>query len=45
MSHANYSLSVRAAIPAKVGMLGRVLAAIGDAGAPGGGRGHHPLEL
>ena len=37
MSHANYSLSVRAAIPAKVGMLGRVLGAIGDAGAQVGG--------
>ena len=37
MSQANYSLSVRAAIPAKVGMLGRVLGAIGDAGAQVGG--------
>ena len=37
MSHANYSLTVRAAIPAKVGMLGRVLAAIGDAGGQVGG--------
>ena len=30
MSHANYSLTYRAAIPARVGMLGQVMAAIGD---------------
>ncbi|HMM49858.1 MAG TPA: malic enzyme-like NAD(P)-binding protein [Miltoncostaeaceae bacterium] len=30
MSHVNYSLTIRAAIRAEIGMLGRVLAAIGD---------------
>jgi malate dehydrogenase (oxaloacetate-decarboxylating) len=37
MSHANYSLTYRAAIPAQVGMLGRVMAAIGDAEGQVGG--------
>lgn len=37
MSHANYSLTIRAAIRAEIGMLGRVLAAIGDAGGLVGG--------
>ena len=37
MSHANYSLTIRAVIPAKVGMLGQVMAAIGDAGGQVGG--------
>lgn len=37
MSHANYSLTFRAAIPAKVGMLGQVMAAIGDADGQVGG--------
>ncbi len=37
MSQANYSLTIRAAIPSKIGMLGRVLAAIGDAGGDVGG--------
>jgi malate dehydrogenase (oxaloacetate-decarboxylating) len=37
MSHGNYSLSFRVGIPARVGMLGRVLAAIGDAGGEVGG--------
>lgn len=37
MSHANYSLTIRASIPARVGMLGRVMAAIGDAGGQVGG--------
>jgi malate dehydrogenase (oxaloacetate-decarboxylating) len=34
---ANYALTFRVAIPAKIGMLGRVLAAIGDAGGQVGG--------
>ncbi|WP_217914353.1 NAD-dependent malic enzyme [Miltoncostaea marina] len=37
MSNANYSLTIRAAIPARVGMLGRVMAAIGEAGGQVGG--------
>jgi malate dehydrogenase (oxaloacetate-decarboxylating) len=37
MSHANYSLTIRASIRADIGMLGRVLAAIGDAGGLVGG--------
>jgi malate dehydrogenase (oxaloacetate-decarboxylating) len=37
MSHANYSLTVRASIRAEIGMLGRVLAAIGDGGGVVGG--------
>src|SRR5690606_27502856 len=37
MSHANYSLTIRAAIRAEIGALGRVLAAIGDAGGEVGG--------
>lgn len=37
MSHANYSLTIRAAIRAEIGALGRVLAAIGDAGGQVGG--------
>ena len=37
MSQSNYSLTIRANIPAKVGMLGRVMAAIGDAGGQVGG--------
>jgi malate dehydrogenase (oxaloacetate-decarboxylating) len=37
MSQANHSLTIRATIPARVGMLGRVLAAIGEAGAEVGG--------
>jgi malate dehydrogenase (oxaloacetate-decarboxylating) len=37
MSHANYSLTIRAVIPAKVGMLGQVMAAIGDGGGQVGG--------
>lgn len=37
MSQPNYSLTVRATIPARVGMLGRVMAAIGDAGGQVGG--------
>lgn len=37
MSNANYSLTIRAAIRAEIGMLGRVLAAIGDAGGLAGG--------
>jgi malate dehydrogenase (oxaloacetate-decarboxylating) len=37
MSHANYSLTIRASIRAEIGMLGRVLAAIGDAGGLVGG--------
>jgi malate dehydrogenase (oxaloacetate-decarboxylating) len=37
MSQANYSLTIRAAIRAEIGMLGRVLAAIGDAGGLVGG--------
>ncbi len=37
MPQANHSLTIRATIPARVGMLGRVLAAIGEAGAEVGG--------
>ncbi len=37
MTHANYSLTIRAVIPAKVGMLGRVMAAIGEAEGQVGG--------
>jgi malate dehydrogenase (oxaloacetate-decarboxylating) len=37
MSHANYSLTIRAVIPARVGMLGQVMGAIGEAGAQVGG--------
>lgn len=37
MSHPNYSLTIRATIPARVGMLGKVLGAIGDAGGQVGG--------
>lgn len=37
MSQSNYSLRIRAHIPAKVGMLGKVMAAIGDAGGQVGG--------
>jgi malate dehydrogenase (oxaloacetate-decarboxylating) len=37
MSHANYSLTFRAVIPAEVGMLGQVMAAIGDAEGQVGG--------
>jgi malate dehydrogenase (oxaloacetate-decarboxylating) len=37
MSHANYSLTYRTAIPARVGMLGQVMAAIGDAEGQVGG--------
>jgi malate dehydrogenase (oxaloacetate-decarboxylating) len=37
MTHANYSLTIRAAIPAAVGMLGRAMAAIGEAGGQVGG--------
>ncbi len=37
MSHANYSLTFRAVIPAQVGMLGQVMAAIGDAEGQVGG--------
>jgi malate dehydrogenase (oxaloacetate-decarboxylating) len=37
MSHANYSLTIRAVIPARVGMLGQVMAAIGDADGQVGG--------
>src|SRR5680860_1049540 len=37
MSHANYSLTIRAGIPSRVGMLGRVMAAIGEAGGQVGG--------
>ncbi len=37
MSNANYSLTIRAAIRAEIGMLGRVLATIGDAGGLVGG--------
>ena len=37
MSNANYSLTFRANIPARVGMLGRVMAAIGEAGGQVGG--------
>jgi malate dehydrogenase (oxaloacetate-decarboxylating) len=37
MSHANHSVTIRAAIPARVGMLGQVMAAIGQAGAEVGG--------
>lgn len=37
MSHPDYSLTIRATIPARVGMLGKVLAAIGDAGGRTGG--------
>jgi malate dehydrogenase (oxaloacetate-decarboxylating) len=37
MTHANYSLTIRAAIPARVGMLGQVMAAIGDAAGQVGG--------
>ena len=37
MSHANYSLTFRAVIPARVGMLGQVMAAIGDAEGQVGG--------
>ena len=32
MPHANYSLTIRAVIPARQGMLGRVMAALGEAG-------------
>lgn len=37
MSHPNYSLTIRAVIPAQVGMLGQVMAAIGDAEGQVGG--------
>jgi malate dehydrogenase (oxaloacetate-decarboxylating) len=37
MSNANYSLTIRAAIPNRIGMLGHALAAIGDAGGQVGG--------
>ena len=37
MSNANYSLTIRAAIPARVGMIGQVMAAIGEAGGQVGG--------
>jgi malate dehydrogenase (oxaloacetate-decarboxylating) len=37
MTHANYSITIRAAIPARVGMLGQVMAAIGDAEGQVGG--------
>ena len=37
MSQSNYSLTIRANIPAKVGMLGKVMGAIGDAGGQVGG--------
>ena len=37
MSHVNYSLTIRTIIPAKVGMLGQVMAAIGDAEGQVGG--------
>ena len=37
MSHANHSITLRAVIPAQVGMLGRVMAAIGEAGGEVGG--------
>ena len=37
MSHSDYSLTIRATIPARVGMLGKVLAAVGDAGGRTGG--------
>lgn len=37
MSNANYSLTIRAVIRAEIGMLGRVLATIGDAGGLVGG--------
>ena len=37
MSQSNYSLTVRANIPAQVGMLGKVMAAIGEAGGQVGG--------
>ena len=37
MSQSNYSLTIRANIPAQVGMLGKVMAAIGDAGGQVGG--------
>ncbi|MGD9572529.1 MAG: NAD-dependent malic enzyme [Thermoleophilia bacterium] len=37
MPHANHSLTIRASIPARVGNLGRVLAAIGEAGGETGG--------
>jgi len=37
MSQSNYSLTIRVNIPAQVGMLGKVMAAIGDAGGQVGG--------
>lgn len=37
MSQSNYSLTIRANIPAKVGMLGKAMAAIGEAGGQVGG--------
>jgi malate dehydrogenase (oxaloacetate-decarboxylating) len=37
MSHVNYSLTIRTVIPARVGMLGQVMAAIGDAEGQVGG--------
>jgi malate dehydrogenase (oxaloacetate-decarboxylating) len=37
MSHANYSLTVRVAIAAQIGMFGRVMQVIGDAGGEVGG--------
>ena len=37
MPQSNYSQTIRAAIPARVGMLGQVMAAIGDAGGQVGG--------
>ncbi len=37
MSHASYSLTIRAGIPARIGMLGQVLAAVGEAGGQVGG--------
>ena len=37
MSQSNYSLTIRANIPAQVGMLGKVMGAIGDAGGQVGG--------
>ena len=37
MSHANYALTIRTDIPTQVGMLGQVMAAIGDAGGQVGG--------
>ncbi len=37
MSQSNYSLTIRANIPARIGMLGKVLGAIGDAGGQVGG--------